>query len=223
MVDVKDMIRELERDLGRVEKDIRNHPYLATLEAGRIRREDLRLLAGELYHVIRSDLRSVELMASRFDAAPSRALFRSLPAGTQAALESLFVFARAIGLDEPLLEAHEPAPGTQAYPAFVTWLAVHASDAEIAVAYRMNAAVWGESYGRIAGALRSQYGMSAAHTAFFDSFATPSAERDTQVLTVVAAGLTAGVERRRMARAARLLQGYEKLFWDTLLALSRVG
>jgi pyrroloquinoline quinone (PQQ) biosynthesis protein C len=223
MTDVRDLIRECARDLERVEVQIHNHPYLATLEAGRIRREDLRLVAGEEYHAVRSDLRSLELMASRFDAAPSGALFRRLLADEHTALDSLLIFARAIGLDEPLLQAHEPAPGTQACPAFVTWLAVHASDAEIAAARLMNFAVWGESCGRIAGALRTQYGMSAAQTAFFDLFAILPSEHEAHVAAVVEAGLRAGADRRRMARAARLLQGYEKLFWDTLLALSRAG
>lgn len=223
MTDVKDAIREFARDLGRVEEEIRNHPYLASLEAGRIRREDLRLFAGEQYHVIRSDLRSVELLVSRFDAAPSGALFRTVLAGERAALEALFVFARAVGLDEPLLEAHEPAPGAQAYPAFMTWLAVHASDAEVAAAYLMNFAAWGDNCGRMSRVLRADYGLSAAQTAFFDLFATPSAEYEAAVVAVVNAGLAAGADRRRMARAARLLQGYEKLFWDTLLALARAG
>jgi thiaminase len=223
MTDVEETIRHLARELGRIEEEIRNHPYLAALEAGRVRREDLRLFAGEQYHVIRSDLRSVELLAGRFDAPPGGPLFRTVLAGERAALASLLVFARAVGLDEPLLEAHEPAPGTQAYPAFMTWLAVHASAAEVATAWLMNFAAWGDNCRRVHAALRAQYGLSAAQTAFFEGFATPSPEYETQVRAVVDAGVAAGGDVRRMARAARLLQGYEKLFWDTLLALSRAG
>jgi hypothetical protein len=40
-------------------------------------------------------------------------------------------------------------------------------------------------------------------------------------MTVVAGGLTRGAEPRLVKRAARLLQGFEKLYWDTLLALAR--
>jgi hypothetical protein len=39
-------------------------------------------------------------------------------------------------------------------------------------------------------------------------------------MTVVAGGLSRGGEPRLVKRAARLLQGYEKLYWDTLYALS---
>ena len=42
-------------------------------------------------------------------------------------------------------------------------------------------------------------------------------------MTVVADGLAGGAEPRLVKRAARLLQGFEKLYWDTLHALARVG
>ncbi len=43
----------------------------------------------------------------------------------------------------------------------------------------------------------------------------PTAQR----LVVVANGLARGADSRLVKRAARLLQGYEKLYWDTLHAL----
>jgi hypothetical protein len=38
-------------------------------------------------------------------------------------------------------------------------------------------------------------------------------------MAVVANGLARGADSRLVKRAARLLQGYEKLYWDTLHAL----
>ncbi len=40
-------------------------------------------------------------------------------------------------------------------------------------------------------------------------------------MAVVKGGLARGAGARLIKRAARLLQGYEKLYWDTLHALSR--
>ena len=53
---------------------------------------------------------------------------------------------------------------------------------------------------------------SVAHLAsrFAGDFETPA-------LAVIEAGLQRGVPERRIRRAARLLQGYELLYWDTLL------
>ena len=71
MRDARSFMEEVRRDLESVEREIRSHPYLAELEAGRIRREDRKRFAGEQYHVIRSDLRSVALLVNRFGASAS--------------------------------------------------------------------------------------------------------------------------------------------------------
>jgi predicted nucleic acid-binding protein len=41
-----------------------------------------------------------------------------------------------------------------------------------------------------------------------------------QALAVIETGLARGVETHRIIRAARMLQEYELMFWDTLLARS---
>jgi hypothetical protein len=40
-----------------------------------------------------------------------------------------------------------------------------------------------------------------------------------EALAVIDAGLARGIEPRLMARAARLLQGYELMYWDTMHTL----
>ncbi|MBI4637857.1 MAG: transcriptional regulator [Candidatus Rokubacteria bacterium] len=221
MGDARRLIDEIARELRAVEQEIRNHPYLTELEAGRVRREDLKRFAGEQYHIIRSDLRSVALLVNRFGAAPSGPFFQAVLGGEAAALEALRGFAAAVGLDEPLLQAYEPAPGAQAYPAFMAWLALYGTDAEVAAGFLVNFSAWGANCGRVSQALRREYGLGEVATAFFDLFASPPAEFEAQALAVVEAGLVRGADPRLVRRAARLLQGYEKLYWDTLHALSR--
>lgn len=68
----------------------------------------------------------------------------------------------------------------------------------------------------MAAALRSRYGVGADGTKFFDLFAAEPADFEKQALSVVDGGLARGVEPRLVKRAARLLQSYEKLYWDTL-------
>jgi hypothetical protein len=220
MTDARALIDEIVRDLHAVEQAIRNHPYVAAAEEGRLRREDLARFAGEQYHIIRSDLRSVALLVHRFGAGPGGAFFQSVLGGERAALEALLGFADAVGLDEARRAAYEPAPGTQAYPAYMAWLALYGSEAEVAGAFLVNFAAWGANCGRLSRALQSRYGLGPKDVAFFDLFAAPPAELEAQALGVVQAGLARGVEPRLVTRAARLLQGYEKLFWDTMQALA---
>jgi len=221
MAEAKLLIEEIKRGIHSVEQEIRNHPYIAELEGGRIRREELRLFAGEQYHIVRSDLRSVALLLHRFGATSSGPFFQAVLGGEAAALEALTGFARAVGMDEALLQAYEPTPGAQAYGAFVAWLALYGSDAEVAAGFLVNFSAWGANCGRMSRALRTVYALAASDTAFFDLFANPPAEFETGALAVVDGGLARGADPRLIKRAARLLQGYEKLYWDTLHALSR--
>ncbi len=171
MINAQQLVEEIRRELDPVEQELRRHPYLAALEARRVRREDLTRFAGEQqHHIIQSDLRSIALLVNRFGATPSRQFFQAVLGGETAALVALGTFAAAAGMDEARLQAYEPAPGAHAYTAFMAWLALYGSEAEVAAGLLVNFPAWGANCGR--------------------------------------------------KRAARLLQGYEKLYWDTLHALS---
>lgn len=213
------LVEEIRRELEAIEQEIRRHPYLAALESGRVRREDLTCFAGEQYHIIRSDLRSVALLVNRFGTTPSGPFFQTVLGGEAAPLAELGAFAAAIGMDDARLQAYEPAPGAHAYTAFMAWLALYGSEAEVAAGFLVNFAAWGANCGRMGRALRDRYGLTRETTAFFDLFAAPPAEFESQAMTVVASGLARGADSRLVKRAARLLQGYEKLYWDTLHAL----
>lgn len=211
-----DLIEEIRRDLRPVEEQLRQHPYLAAVEAGRLPRAELRRFAGEQYLIIGSDLRSVAHLVTRFGGSPSRDFFLNTLQGERAAWEALLAFARALDLGEADLAAHEPLPGAHAYTSHMAWLALYGSEAEVAAAYLVNFPAWGENCGRLSRALKERYGLHEPDVAFFDLFAAPAAEFEPSALAVVQWGLDRGAEPRLVRRSARLLQGYELLFWDTL-------
>ncbi|MFQ5829436.1 MAG: transcriptional regulator [Candidatus Methylomirabilia bacterium] len=221
MANANALIEELKAELSPVEHEIRTHRYLGELEAGRVPREKLRLFAGEQYHIIRSDLRSVALLVNRFGATASGSFFQGVLVGEGAALEALGALALAVEMNETRLQAYEPTAGAQAYPAFMAWLALYGSDAEVAAGYLVNFAAWGASCGRMSQALRSVYGLTPEQTRFFDLFAAPPGEFEPGALAVVEGGLARGADPRLIKRAARLLQSYEKLYWDTIHEMSR--
>jgi len=86
MINAQRLIGEIRHELGPVEQEIRRHPYLLALEAGRVRQEDLTHFAGEQHHIIRSDLRSVALLVHRFGTSPSGPFFQAVLGGETAAL-----------------------------------------------------------------------------------------------------------------------------------------
>jgi pyrroloquinoline quinone (PQQ) biosynthesis protein C len=210
------LIAEIRGDLRPIEERLLQHDYLRALEEGRVSRESLRVFAGEQYAVIGSDLRSVAHLVSRFGDSPSRDFFLAVLAGERAAWDNLLAFAGALGMEEAALRAYEPLPGAHAYTCYMAWLALYGSAAEVAAAYLVNFPAWGRNCGRMSRILRERYGLSDSEVRFFDDFAAPPAEFEPAALAVIQEGLDRGVDPRLIRRAARLLQGFEALYWDTL-------
>ena len=140
--------------------------------------------------------------------------------GEAAALEALEPLATAVGMAPTDLDAYEPTLGPRAYSAYLAWLCLYSSEAEVAAALSVNFAAWGASCGRMAQVLRQRYGWQEAAVQFFTQFAAAPPDVSLPALMVIETGLQQGVEARRIVRAARMLQGYELMFWDTLYTLS---
>lgn len=216
MVDAKALLDEIRQELQPVNEQLLRHPYVQALEEGKIGREKLRLFAGEQYTIIESDLKSVAHLVSRFGSSASRDFFLGILQGERAASDALLTFAHALGLSEAQLREHEPLPGAHAYTCYMAWLALYGSDAEIAAAYLVNFPAWGQNCGRLSRILKECMGLGEKEVAFFDLFASPPATFEASALGVIQQGLDRGAEPRLVQRAARLLQAYELMYWDTL-------
>jgi thiaminase len=220
MLQTPQLIEDIGRELQPANERLVRHPYVQALETAQVPREKLRLFAGEQYSIIGSDLRSVAHLVSRFGGEPSRDLFLGVLQGERAAWDGLLAFARALGVSETDLQAYEPLPAAHAYTTYMAWLALYGSAAEVAAAYLVNFPAWGQNCGRLSRALQERYGLREPEVAFFDLFASPVAGFEENALAVIEHGLTRAGDPRRVRRAARLLQSYELLYWDTLYAAS---
>lgn len=212
------LLAEMRRDLAPVENQIRNHPYLTALENGQVPLSNLRAFAGEQYNIIASDLRSAAQLTARYGAEPSGAFFNGIIGSEVITRDYIIRFAAALGWTEEDLKAYEPNPRAQTYPSYVTWMSVHASDGQVAAAYAVNFAVFGENLGRMGAALRSKYGLSAEDTAYFDFFAVLPPDFEPTALSILQNDLDGCADVRQIKRTARLLQAYELDFWDAVAA-----
>ena len=217
-MDAATLIEEISRELQPVVDRLLSHPYVEALAGGRVPRDQLRLIAGEQHAIIASDLRSVAHLIGRFGGTDDLQFFLDVLAGERAAWTGLRPLAGALGLSEADLAAYEPLPGAHAYTCYMAWLGLFGSAAEVAAAYLANFPAWGKNCGRLSEILKRQYGLTESDVAFFDGFAAPAPEFERSALDVIQRGLDAGVEPRLIRRSARLLQGYELLYWDTLSA-----
>jgi thiaminase len=210
-----DLLERIRRELAPAEGGNRLVPLVTE---GRLPRERLTALAGEEYHIIRSDRRSFLALAARFPEPPAAEFFTGLAAGETLALGHLMDYAAGLGMDEGDLEQYEPQPGCQAYAAYVAWLALNGARGDVALAIIANFAAWGSYCEAVAKALRARYGLDDKTCAFFDFFATPVPEVEQQALAVAQASVEAGEPPQLARRYARLIQAYELDFWNTLAA-----
>jgi thiaminase len=215
-----DLVNQVRSELAPIEKERASHPFVSALSAGAVPNASLERFAGEQHWIISSDRRSFAYLAARYADSVAGELFLNLAQGEGSALGHLAGFARWLGLDPGHLREYEPTPGAHAYTAYVSWLALNGSATDVAVAFLANLTVWGANCGRSAAALRSEYGADDTAVAFFEFFATPAPGFEEQALAVIEAGLRAGDSPARARTSARLLQAYELMFWDAMMAVT---
>jgi len=212
------LVDQIRAELAPIDRKLASHSFISALAGGEVPTESLARFAGEQHWIISSDRRSFAYLTARYADSAAGELFLSLSQGEGTALGHLGGFARWLGLDPGRLSEYEPTPGAHAYTAYVSWLALNGSATDVAVAFMANLAAWGANCGRAASALRSAYGADDTAVAFFEFFATPAPGFEEQALAVIEAGLRAGDSPVRARTAARLLQAYELMFWDTMIA-----
>ncbi|MER6225756.1 thiaminase II/PqqC family protein [Streptomyces sp. 900105755] len=208
----------LETTRSELAPDPSANPLVPLVAGGRTSLETLAALALEQHRVIPADRRAFLHLAQRASGDPAAAgFFTMLAEGEELAAERLGAFAEACGVDAERMQAYEPLPGCQAYPAYISWLALNAAPADAVLAVTANFATWGTYCATIAQGLRTHYGFTDEACAFFDFFAEPAPALDQQAEAAVQAGLDSGrLDERRVYTYGRLLQAYEEMFWTSL-------
>ena len=187
------------------------------IESGKAPMSVLSQLAGEQYSILRSDWRSFLLLAARAPEPTAGGFFTALAQGEVLALEKLYNFAEACGLDRTALAEYKPLPGCQAYSAYVAWLALNGDSCSVVLAVLANFAAWGNYCRAVAQGLRENYGFSDTGCGFFDFFSTPVPELEEQALAVIQLAIDTGRNTDQAYEYGRILQSYELMFWNTLV------
>jgi hypothetical protein len=215
-VDATALVAETERELSGAADAIRGHRFLELLRSKAVPHDRLQALACEQNLVIPSDRRSFAQLAARYPGGLAGTWFLTMAEGEGIALTLLDPLTGWLGLSADDVRAYEPKPGAQAYPAFVAWLSLNGSRADVVLAFLANLAAWGDNCAQVAAALRSAYDAPEEAVAFFDFFANPPEDFRPRALAVLDEALTDGDSPVSARRATRLLQAYELSFWDAL-------
>jgi hypothetical protein len=208
-----DLVAEVQRELA-LDKDANR--LIPLVAAGQAPIGVLGALAAEQHRIISSDWRTFLTLAAQSTIPQARGFFTALAGGEELALAKVADFATACGFDRAAVEAYQPLPGCQAYPAYLAWLALNGRPLDALLAILVNFSAWGDYCGTIAKALRENYGFDDAGCGFFDFFATPVPELEQQAVAALQAGLDQGWQPDEAIGYGRLLQGYEVMFWNSL-------
>lgn len=209
----------LEGTAGNPAPDPHANRLLPLIARGAAQRSTLAALALEQGQVIPADRRAFLHLAERPDTGPDcAAFFTALAEGEALALDRLTAYADACGCGAAAARAaYEPLAGCQSYPAYVAWLAMNGSPAEVALALTADFAAWGGYCTTIAEALRHHYGFTDEACGFFDLFAEPAPDLRQLALAAVREGLETGrLDEDRARRQSRVLQTCETSFWHAL-------
>lgn len=218
MIDgARNLVEKITADLAEVEQELRRHPYAQAFRTGRASVDALRPFVGHQYHIARADIRSAALAVHRFDDTAASGFCRGFLQGEFVAPDGIRAMAENIGLSEADLQAYEPTAEGFAYAAYVRLLHSEGTAAEVMCGFLVNLPAWGFNCGEIGRGLREHHAWPAEATAFVDGFASLPAFDD-EALPVIQAGLDRGEEPAQIARVARLIQSYEKMFWDAVAA-----
>lgn len=225
MLSARSLIDDIRTELEPLSKRVRRNPYLELLGRGGVQREKLGMFAGEQYHIIKNDMRSFSILLSRQDDAEVRRFLLGSLEYEAAAFETVLPFASALGMDEAALEAYEPIPGAHAYTAFLALTAMYGSAADMAGAFIVDLEGWGGACGEMSRILLKQYGFKTQQVAFFDHFAAEDAEFEPRSLAVIdrvlASSADSTAQARSIRRTARLMMGYEIMYWEALYEASK--
>lgn len=192
------------------------NPFLDALERGTVPIARLRELARTLHGLVRSDRRSFALAATRFPDGAAARVFLILAQGEGEALDLLEPFGHALGLSSEQLRQHDPAPLTQAYPAYLSHIAQNGSRSDLALALLANVTESSATYRRIAEALVARCGLSEEAVAHFRYLGATPDEILHQARDVVREGLARGDDPAEARRVARTVHAFEALFWTTM-------
>jgi hypothetical protein len=212
----RDLLASIRQEAASVMADNRFIPLAAA--GGARSQRSLAEFAAQQAQLLASDRRSYLHLAARFADTTAGTFFAELADTTRRAGQMLATFATAAGARGADLDSREQVPGCQAYPSFVSWLALNSSAEDAALAVAVSLDLWGRNFAAMARALREAPGLAQGDwaTEFFDIFAVPGSSIEDQAVAVAQEAQVAGRKPARAREYARTLAAYQSMWWTAL-------
>lgn len=205
----REVLSKLRSELEGVNRRILEHPFIRDAERGSLPLRAIKKFVANQLYIVPHDMRSLAFLLSRSRDDVEARLFKTLLDGDYRAVGLLERLRDAVNLSDDEAESLLD-PAAVAYTHYLSWLALHATPGEAAVALVVNLPVWGSNTARLSRALRERYGIG--ETGFLDLFSGPYDELEAIAYPVI----ERYYDERAYRRAARTIQAYELMFWDSV-------
>jgi thiaminase len=215
MVSAKELLGRIRRELEPLNNQILNHPLIRDAEDGKLSMNTIRAFIINQWYIINHDPKSLAIALSRSRTIEELEFFKTLLDGDYVALHELMKLMRELGIEVKDPVTFEVVPEAIQYTHYLSWLANYATTREFALAITVNMPVWGSNVTRLGNALRSRYGIR--EVGFFDVFKGPYTELENKAVNI--AGDLDEDSVVRVMNMARIIQAYEKAFWDAIYSV----
>jgi thiaminase len=216
-------LADLRQKLSGETQGVLTHPFCTEAEAGTLPIEKFRTWCEQQYPILNFDTRSIGVMLARADEIAEKRFFTSLLDGAKEAEERLEVLAAELGLPTERLAAASLFPRAQAYGHYLAWLALYGNAGEQTAAVTVNLPAYARVMSRLKKALETHYGVKRTDYLElwslgleYESDPLQEAPPDWEETAAAIVEPYVGRCAAKMERAARFLQSYERMFWDSV-------
>ncbi len=204
----REIIERLREEIKKQNEEILNHPFINDALKGSLPLEKIKLFVRNQLYIVFHDMKSLAHLISRSRTVDETEFFSILYSGDREAFNALLDLAEELGIQTVSFE--ELDPGAVVYTHYLSWLSLHASLGEAAIALIINLPVWGSNTKKLSVALREKYGIS--RTEFLDMFAGPYDELERKSYPVI----ERYYDLEKYRTVTKFIQYYEKMFWDRI-------
>ncbi|MEM1626944.1 MAG: TenA family transcriptional regulator [Sulfolobaceae archaeon] len=207
----RSILEEIRKELKPLNDQVINHKILEDARLGKLKLDVIKKFVINQWYIVNYDLRSLCLGASRTSTLEELKIFKQLIDGDFQALNELVKLMNELGLSitDPLAYG-EVTSEAVSYTHYISWLANYSSPPEFLFAGIVNLPVWGIAVTKFGNALREKYGIR--NLGFFEVFKGPYEPLEEEVLKVI----EGKIEKERVRKISRIIQDYEKKFWDSI-------
>ncbi len=217
MTQAENLVQQIDEELQAIDHAISANPYTQAILNGEASIDAMKPFIGHQYHILNADPDATALILERLDPGLSGNFMSGFVQGGFARRAKIPNMANQVGWSEADLRAYEPSAEGFAYGAYLSLLLRTGTAAEVLCGLLVNLPIWNANCSDIGRGLRDNYGWPVEATAFVDCYAAMGTFHQ-EALPVVQAGLDEGGDPNNIVRVARLIQDYEKMFWDAIAA-----